>query len=95
MKPAEALTRLQTLKRKHDLYKLLVDAANNGKRECSFSRDVRTKDEVKLIIYPGIDINELRKIWDELAGRARTYLLRLLKNLKKRGIIKHANSFKA
>lgn len=42
MKLAEALSRLQTLKRKRDLYKLLVDAANNGERECLFFRDVRT-----------------------------------------------------
>lgn len=37
MKLAEALTRLQTLRRKRDLYKLLVDAANNGKRDRLFS----------------------------------------------------------
>lgn len=71
MKLAEALTRLQTLKRRRDLYKLLVDAANNGKQDRLFSRDVRTKDEVKQIIYPGLDINELRKIRDDFAEQAK------------------------
>lgn len=77
MKLAEALTRLQTLKRKRDLYKSLVDAASDGKRDRLFSRDVRTKDEVKQIIYPGLDVNELRKIRDDLAEQIKQLDMRI------------------
>jgi len=89
MKLAEALTRLQTLKRKHDLYKLLVNAANNGKQNRLFSRDVRTKDEVKQIVYPGFDINELRKIRDDFAEQVKQLDARIQRTNWRKEIQEH------
>lgn len=67
MKLAEALTRLQTLTRRRDAYKYILEAVDEGRGSRWLSRDVRTKDEIKQVIYPALDVNELRKVRDELA----------------------------
>lgn len=66
MKLAEALTRLQTLTRRRDAYKYILEAVDGDRGDRWLSRDVRTKDEIKQVIYPALDVNELRKVRDEL-----------------------------
>ncbi len=66
MKLAEALTRLQTLTRRRDAYRYVLEAVDKSRGDRWLSRDVRTKDEIKQVIYPALDVNELRKVRDEL-----------------------------
>ncbi len=69
MKLTEALIRLNTLTRKRDAYKYILEAIDEDKTDRWLSREVRKQDEIKRVVYPGLDVNELRNNRDALAEK--------------------------
>ena len=80
MKVAEALIELRCLKRTRDMYNGLIEAASPARRDRGWlGRGHRTTDTVVEVLYPGIDINELRRRRDQLENEIRRLETRLQK----------------
>ena len=71
MKLTDALIKLNTLTRKRDAYKYILEAIDEGKTDGWIGREVRKQDEIKRVVYPGLDVNELRNTRDSLAEEVR------------------------
>lgn len=80
MKIAEALIELRRLKRTRDMYNGLIEAASHTRRERGLlGRGYRTTDTVVEVLYPGIDVNELRRRRDQLEAQIRRLEARIQK----------------
>ncbi|MEW6047956.1 MAG: hypothetical protein AB1609_16010 [Bacillota bacterium] len=80
MKVAEALIELRRLKRTRDMYNGLIEAASQTRRDRGWlARERRTTDTVVEVLYPGIDVNELRRRRNQLEDAIRRLETRIQK----------------